>query len=231
MANRVVVKRQLVVLREALADLGRYRLLAGREDTHEGRDVQLLVEYAVLRALNSSLDIVRQWAQRRTEAEGPRCVAGLDEMQEAGAVDGEIAAHLRRWSKLRRLLANQWRHDPADVFEVFSTESLTAFADGVDAYLTTSIERLREGAVVTGVVARVADFGAFVDLGGVRALLHVSEMSRNMVRHPSDVVVKGQAVSVVVLAIDPATERIQLRLEPLREHAPPVLALDCALAA
>jgi len=84
---------------------------------------------------------------------------------------------------------------------------------------------------VTGVVARVADFGAFVDLGGVRALLHVSEMSRNMVRHPSDVVVKGQAVSVVVLAIDPATERIQLRLEPLREHAPPVLALDCALAA
>lgn len=231
MANRSVVKRQLVALRDVLGDLGRYRQIVGREDMHERRDAQLLVEYGVLRALNASLDIAKQWAEPSTKGERPRQGAGLDEMQEAGAVEGEIAEHLHRWSNLRRHLANQWRPDPVDLFEVFSTELLTTFADGVDAYLMTSMERLRAGAVVTGVVARVVDYGAFVDLGCIDGLLHVSEMSHNMVRHPSDVVVKGQAVSVVVLAVDPATERIQLRLDPLREDAPSVPALECALAA
>lgn len=52
-----------------------------------------------------------------------------------------------------------------------------------------------------------------------------------MVRHPSDVLVKGEAVSVVVLAVDPANERVQLRLEALRDDAPLVPASGCALAA
>jgi uncharacterized protein YutE (UPF0331/DUF86 family) len=231
MVNGKVVKRQLLALREALGDLSRYRMSVACEGLIERRDAQLLVEYAVLRALDASLDIGKEWAETSPDRERPWYGAGLDEMQQAGAVDGEVAGHLRRWSNLRRHLAGQWRPAPADVFEVFSTDVLTRFADGVDAYLRAAIERLREGAVVAGVVTRVVDYGAFVDLGGVSGVVHIKEMSQGMVRHPSDVLVKGEAVSVVVLSVDAARQRVQLRLEPLRPQAPLVPAPECALAA
>jgi 4-hydroxy-3-methylbut-2-enyl diphosphate reductase len=82
-----------------------------------------------------------------------------------------------------------------------------------------------------GVVTRVVDYGAFIDLGGVSGLLHIAEMSRSVLRSPYDVLVKGEAVSVVVLAVDVANERVRFRLEPLRDDGPLVPALDSALAA
>lgn len=165
-----------VALREALCDLGRYRASVAGEALSGRRDAQLLVEYAVLRALDASLDMAKEWAATSPGGQQPRYGAGLDEMQQAAVIDRALAGHLKRWSNLRRHLAHQWRPDAADVFEVFSTEVLARFADRVEAYLRTSLEELREDAVVTGVVTRVVDYGAFVDLGGVSGLLHVGEM-------------------------------------------------------
>jgi small subunit ribosomal protein S1 len=64
--------------------------------------------------------------------------------------------------------------------------------------------RLHDGAVVWGVVTSLRDFGAFVDLGGVEGLLHVSELGHGRVDHPSEVLASGQTVEVKVLRIDPA---------------------------
>ncbi|HEY8486775.1 MAG TPA: 30S ribosomal protein S1 [Limnochordales bacterium] len=73
---------------------------------------------------------------------------------------------------------------------------------------------LKEGQVVQGVVRRLTDFGAFVDLGGgVEGLLHVSEMAWSRVRHPSDVLKEGQTVKVMVLNVDREHERISLGLK------------------
>ncbi len=73
---------------------------------------------------------------------------------------------------------------------------------------------LKEGEVSKGVVRRITDFGAFVDIGGgVEGLLHVSEMAWSRVRHPSDVVSEGQEVDVMVLKIDAENERISLSLK------------------
>ncbi|HVO28124.1 MAG TPA: S1 RNA-binding domain-containing protein [Candidatus Margulisiibacteriota bacterium] len=65
-------------------------------------------------------------------------------------------------------------------------------------------ERLHVGAVVQGTVTSVRDFGAFVDLGGVEGLIHVSELGHGRVGHPSDVLTVGQLVEVQVVKIDPA---------------------------
>ena len=65
-------------------------------------------------------------------------------------------------------------------------------------------ERLHVGAVVQGTVTSVRDFGAFVDLGGVEGLVHVSELGHGRVGHPSDVLTVGQLVEVQVVKIDPA---------------------------
>jgi len=72
---------------------------------------------------------------------------------------------------------------------------------------------LEEGQVREGVVRRLADFGAFVDLGGIDGLLPISEMSWTYIKHPSEVVRRGQRISVAVLKIDRAAGRISLGLK------------------
>jgi small subunit ribosomal protein S1 len=76
-------------------------------------------------------------------------------------------------------------------------------------------QELAEGQVRDGVVRSVKDFGAFVDLGGVDGLLHVSEMSWSRVHKASDFLQPGQTVKVVVLKIDPDTRKVGLGLKQL----------------
>lgn len=72
---------------------------------------------------------------------------------------------------------------------------------------------LEEGQIRTGVVKGITDFGAFVDLGGVDGLLHVSEMAWHRVDHPSDVVSESQEIQVKVMKVDRENERISLSLK------------------
>ncbi|HEX5229301.1 MAG TPA: S1 RNA-binding domain-containing protein, partial [Bryobacteraceae bacterium] len=74
---------------------------------------------------------------------------------------------------------------------------------------------LKEGAVVRGTVRSVTDFGAFVDLGGVDGLLHVTDMAWQRVAKPSDVIAVGDSVEVKVLKIVPEGQRISLGLKQL----------------
>ncbi|MDP2871424.1 MAG: bifunctional 4-hydroxy-3-methylbut-2-enyl diphosphate reductase/30S ribosomal protein S1 [Bacillota bacterium] len=71
-------------------------------------------------------------------------------------------------------------------------------------------DRIKEGAVLTGVVKRLTDFGAFVDLGGIDGLLHISELSWRRVGHPSEVVHEGETIDVKVLRVDRERNRISL---------------------
>jgi small subunit ribosomal protein S1 len=76
---------------------------------------------------------------------------------------------------------------------------------------------LRKGEVRTGTVSSIVNFGAFVDLGGVDGLVHVSELSWKHVDHPSEVVEVGQEVQVEVLDVDLERERVSLSLKATQE--------------
>ncbi len=76
--------------------------------------------------------------------------------------------------------------------------------------LLTDIE---SGAVLEGTVQRITDFGAFVDIGGVDGLVHISQLSHEHVEKPSDVVTEGQKVQVKVLSVDRDNERISLSIK------------------
>src|SRR5579863_3048188 len=78
-----------------------------------------------------------------------------------------------------------------------------------------AVERLQEGAVVSGTVRTVTDFGAFVDLGGVEGLLHVSDMTYARGVKPSEVVTPGQALEVKILKINREARKISLGLKQL----------------
>ncbi|SDY22129.1 small subunit ribosomal protein S1 [Lysobacter sp. yr284] len=79
------------------------------------------------------------------------------------------------------------------------------------------MEKLQEGAILKGVVKNLTDYGAFVDLGGIDGLLHITDMAWKRVRHPSEVVEVGQELDVRVLKYDRERNRVSLGLKQLGE--------------
>jgi len=80
---------------------------------------------------------------------------------------------------------------------------------------TDLVQNLSEGQVLTGVVKNITDYGAFVDLGGVDGLLHVTDISWRRVNHPSEVISIGQNVKVQVIRFNKDTQRISLGMKQL----------------
>src|SRR5688572_1451154 len=77
------------------------------------------------------------------------------------------------------------------------------------------IDKLAEGQVIDGVVKNITDYGAFVDLGGIDGLLHVTDMSYKRVNHPSEVINIGDVVKVQIVRINADTQRISLGMKQL----------------
>lgn len=111
--------------------------------------------------------------------------------QTVKALPIEIESHKRRLVLSRRQLLEHERE--AKQQEIFST--------------------IHEGDVLTGTVKRLVDYGAFIDIGGVDGLAHISDLSWERVSHPSDVLKVGQETEVFVKNIDPETRRISLSVK------------------
>jgi small subunit ribosomal protein S1 len=80
------------------------------------------------------------------------------------------------------------------------------------------VEKLERGQVLEGTVKAIADFGAFVDLGGVDGLVHITDLSWGRVNHPTEVIKLDQTVTVVVLDFDENKKRISLGMKQLTPH-------------
>ncbi|PJF25602.1 MAG: hypothetical protein CUN53_11950 [Phototrophicales bacterium] len=78
------------------------------------------------------------------------------------------------------------------------------------------LARLQPGGIVRGSVTNVCDFGAFVDLGGLEGLIHISELSWGRVGHPADILKRGQSVEVQVLEVNRDAGRVALSLKRMR---------------
>ena len=77
------------------------------------------------------------------------------------------------------------------------------------------LDNLQEGAAVKGVVKNLTDYGAFVDLGGIDGLLHITDMAWKRVKHPSEVVKVGEEIDVRILKFDRERQRVSLGLKQL----------------
>ncbi len=79
------------------------------------------------------------------------------------------------------------------------------------------LAEMKEGQVLEGVVKNITDYGAFIDLGGVDGLLHVTDIAWNRVNHPSEVLQIGQKINVAVIRFNPETQRISLGMKQLEK--------------
>src|SRR6202162_3937174 len=78
------------------------------------------------------------------------------------------------------------------------------------------VAKLEEGQVVDGVVKNITDYGAFIDLGGIDGLLHVTDMAWKRVNHPTEILNVGDTVKVQIVRINPETQRISLGMKQLQ---------------
>jgi small subunit ribosomal protein S1 len=90
-----------------------------------------------------------------------------------------------------------------------------AIEDEINVRKSATLEHLAEGAAVTGVVKNLTDYGAFIDLGGIDGLLHVTDMSYGRITHPNEMLQVGQEVLVKVLKFDRTKERVSLGIKQL----------------
>lgn len=90
-----------------------------------------------------------------------------------------------------------------------------AVEEEANARKSSTLEHLSEGSVVTGAVKNLTDYGAFIDLGGIDGLLHVTDMSYGRIGHPSELLHVGQEVTVKILKFDRGKERVSLGLKQL----------------
>jgi len=82
---------------------------------------------------------------------------------------------------------------------------------------TQTLENLQEGATLQGIVKNITDYGAFIDLGGIDGLLHITDMSWGRINHPSQLFEVGQEVQVKVLSYDEQRQRVSLGFKQLQE--------------
>jgi len=91
----------------------------------------------------------------------------------------------------------------------------TAVEEEITVRKTATLEHLVEGSVVTGIVKNLTEYGAFIDLGGIDGLLHVTDISYGRVTHPSEMLHVGDEVTVKVLKFDRSKERVSLGIKQL----------------
>ncbi len=90
-----------------------------------------------------------------------------------------------------------------------------AVQEEVDARKNVTLQNLQEGSILTGTVKNLTEYGAFIDLGGIDGLLHVTDISYGRVTHPSEVLHVGEEITVQVLKYDPSKERVSLGMKQM----------------
>lgn len=133
-------------------------------------------------------------------ADVPECL-GTEELR------GELEAMVGRELQVKLIELDRSRN------RIICSERATAWSDDE---ISARLGSLESGQVIRGEVRSLCEFGAFVDLGGIDGLIHISELSWERVGHPSDVLQVGQEVEVYVLSVDPTQRRIALSLKRLQ---------------
>ena len=80
------------------------------------------------------------------------------------------------------------------------------------------LKQIEEGMIVKGVIKHVTDYGAFVDIGGIDGLLHITDMSWGRIKHPSNLITVGEEIEVKILKFDNEKERVSLGLKQVQEN-------------
>ncbi len=219
---------------EGLISKSEFRTVEGQAGIEEGQELDVYIERVenedgMMVLSKDRADIIRVWKDIAKVAENEEVIEGTVIAKVKGGLSVDIGVkaflpgsqidlrpawdlntYVGKKYKFRIIKFNQKRGNIVLSRRVLLTQERKDLR-------ARTLSEIKEGALMKGVVKNITDYGVFLDLGGLDGLLHITDMSWNRLKHPSDLVNLGQEVEVKVLKFDQEKHRVSLGLKQMTE--------------
>ncbi len=217
---------------EGLIPINEFRLVDGVREVKAGDQVEVLIdrienENGMIVLSKDKADMLRAWSDISKAAENEEVIEGTVIAKVKGGLSVDIGVkaflpgsqidlrpvrnmdvYIGKKYKFKVIKFNKRRGNI-----VLSRRAL--LEEERDNLRTQTLDTMKEGSIVTGLVKNITDYGAFIDLGGMDGLLHITDMSWGRIKHPSEVINVGEDIQVKILKYDQEKERVSLGLKQL----------------
>ncbi|HMN67222.1 MAG TPA: 30S ribosomal protein S1 [Bdellovibrionales bacterium] len=218
---------------EGLIPISEFRVVDGARDIQVGSNVEVYIdrienENGMVVLSKDKADMMRAWNDISRAAENEEVIEGTIIAKVKGGLSVDIGvkaflpgsqidlrpvrnidAYIGKKYKFKVIKFNKKRGNI-----VLSRRAL--LEEERESLRTQTLDAMKEGSIVKGVVKNITDYGAFIDLGGMDGLLHITDMSWGRVKHPSEILNVGDEIDVKVLKFDNEKERVSLGLKQLK---------------
>ncbi len=218
---------------EGLIPISEFRMVEGARNVQVGQEVQVYIdkienENGMIVLSKDKADMLRAWDDISRAAENEEVIEGTIIAKVKGGLSVDIGVKaflpgsqidLRPVRNMDQYIGKTYK------FKVIKFNkrrgnivlSRRALLEAERENLRSqTLDSMKEGSVVRGIVKNITDYGAFIDLGGMDGLLHITDMSWGRIKHPSEVLNVGDELEVMVLKYDNSKERVSLGLKQLK---------------
>lgn len=219
---------------EGLIDINEFRIVDGVRDVKVGDKIEVLIdrienENGMIVLSKDKADMLRAWTDITKAAENEEVIEGTVIAKVKGGLQVDIGVKaflpgsqidLRPVRNMDIFLGKKYKFKVIKFNKkrgniVLSRRAL--LEEERENLKTQTIDSMREGSIVAGLVKNITDYGAFIDLGGMDGLLHITDMSWGRIKHPSEVINVGDEIQVKVLKYDQEKQRVSLGLKQLQQ--------------
>ena len=217
---------------EGLIPINEFRIVDGVREVKAGDTVEVLIdrienENGMIVLSKDKADMLRAWSDISKAAENEEVIEGTVVAKVKGGLSVDIGVkaflpgsqidlrpvrnmdiYIGKKYKFKVIKFNKKRGNI-----VLSRRAL--LEEERDSLRAETLDTMKEGSIVTGLVKNITDYGAFIDLGGMDGLLHITDMSWGRVKHPSELLKVGDEIQVKVLKYDQEKERVSLGMKQL----------------
>ncbi len=219
---------------EGLVPINEFRVVDGVRQVKAGDTVEVLIdrienENGMVALSKDKADMLRAWTDISKAAENEEIIEGTVVAKVKGGLSVDIGVKaflpgsqidLRPVRNMDVYLGKKYKFKVIKFNKKRGNIVLSRRAileEERDSLKAQTADTMKEGATVVGLVKNVTDYGAFIDLGGIDGLLHITDMSWGRVKHPSELINVGDEIKVKILKYDTEKERVSLGLKQLSE--------------
>lgn len=218
---------------EGLVPINEFRIVDGVRAVQPGDKVEVLIdrienENGMIGLSKNKADMMKAWSDISKAAENEEVIEGTVIAKVKGGLSVDIGVtaflpgsqiDLRPVRNMDQFIGKKYKFKVIKFNKkrgniVLSRRAL--LEEERESLRSQTLDQIKEGSVVAGVVKNITDYGAFIDLGGMDGLLHITDMSWGRVKHPSELINVGDEIQVKVLKFDNEKERVSLGLKQLQ---------------
>jgi len=219
---------------EGLIPINEFRIVDGVRQVKAGDKVEVLIdrienENGMIALSKDKADMLRAWTDISKAAENEEIIEGLVVAKVKGGLSVDIGVKaflpgsqidLRPVRNMDVYLGKKYKFKVIKFNKKRGNIVLSRRAileEERDTLKAQTADQMKEGAVVMGLVKNITDYGAFIDLGGLDGLLHITDMSWGRIKHPSEMINVGDEIKVKILKYDTEKERVSLGMKQLTD--------------